>query len=81
MSDSEDPRVKLRAQIIALRGQIDPKLLEQVRQAYLAQLQGERQEQANAKQAVELYLQEKRKNAALLQQLVKQLKGIRKRPN
>jgi len=79
MSDSEDPREQLRAQIIALRGRIDPRLLESVRQAYLSQLQGEREEQANAKQAVELYLQEKRKNAALLQQLVKQLKGIRKK--
>lgn len=79
MSDYEDPREQLRAQIIALRGRIDPQLLERVRQAYLSQLQGERQEQANAKQAVELYLQEKRKNAALLQQLVKQLKGIRKK--
>jgi hypothetical protein len=79
-SDSEDPRIRLKAQIQALRSRIDPNLLEQVRTAYLAQLRGEAPdsaEQANAKQAVELYLQEKKKNAALLQQLARNLRGAR----
>lgn len=80
MSESDELRAKLRAQVDALRSKIDPRLLEQVRQAYLAQMRGEHQENSNAQKAVELYLQEKKKNAALLQQLARNLKGVKALP-